>query len=56
MGGVSNETEAVAYPCPRSPDDPYATIGPVVCVTKRASVWSLTWEHDGYGCSYGPTG
>lgn len=56
VGGVGSEAEAVAYPCPKTPSGSYATTGPVVCVSKRASVWSLTWEHNGYSCSYGPGG
>lgn len=56
VGGVGSEAEAVAYPCPKTPSGSYATTGPVVCFAKRASVWSLTWEHNGYSCSYGPGG
>lgn len=56
VGGVGSEAEALAYPCPKTPGGGYAKTGPVVCVSKRASVWRLTWDHNGYACNYGPGG
>lgn len=55
-GGVSNEEQARAYPCPVAPAGGWERYGPVVCFAKRGPAWEVRYDQERGACYYDVTG